>query len=119
MTPSSHAANDALRAIGALFQPGDVIEIRALVVGRTPTHSGFTYSGYFNFESEEAIRKAVLDLDGQAEGIYVVLNRLNPHLLARANNRLQARPKYTTSDKDILEWRWLYIDCDPVRPAGV
>jgi hypothetical protein len=42
---------EALRAIGALFEPGDVIEIRALNVGRTADRSGVTYSGYFNFEN--------------------------------------------------------------------
>jgi AAA domain len=110
---------DALRAIGALFKPGDVIEIRALQVGRTAEKSGVTYSGYFNFESRDAIAKALAKVDGSAEGVYVVLNRFNPALLARANNRLQARPKYTTSDADITERVWLYIDCDPVRPAGI
>jgi hypothetical protein len=67
-----------------LFQPGDVIEIRALNVGRNPDRSGITYSGYFNFEAEEEISRALISLDGRAEGIYVVLNKLNPALLARA-----------------------------------
>jgi hypothetical protein len=109
----------ALAAIGALFEPGDVIEIRALNLGRTPTSSGSTHSGYFEFEARDAIAKALMQLDGRAEGIYVVLNPLNPSLLARANNRLQAKPKNTTADADIIKWRWLYIDCDPVRPAGI
>src|ERR1022692_4349246 len=100
--PSQQAVTEALRAIGALFEPGDVIEIRALEVGRTPSRSGVTYSGYFDFGNEVAIRQAVEFLNGRAEGVYVVLNRLNPALLGRANNRLQAKPKYTTSDGDII-----------------
>lgn len=108
-------ADKVLRTISALFKPGDVIEIRALNVGRTPERGGFTSSGYFNFESDDAITRAVQQLDGKAEGVYVVLNRLNPALLARANNRIQVKPKHTTSDADIVEWRWLYIDADPVR----
>jgi hypothetical protein len=113
------AAAPALRALGVLFEPGDVIEIRALDVGRTEERAGVTYSGYFNFENERAIRDALRSLHGRAEGVYVILNRLNPELLARANNRLQARPKHTTSDPDIIERRWLYIDADAVRPAGI
>jgi hypothetical protein len=58
-------------------------------------------------------------LDGRAEGVYVVLNRLDPVLLARAANRLQSKPKYTTSDADIIQRRWLYLDADPNRPAGI
>ena len=77
------------------------------------------YSGYFNFENRDAMAGAVAQLNGRAEGIYVILNRFNPVLLARANNRLQAKPKYTTADGDIIQWRWLYIDADPIRPAGI
>jgi len=112
-------SGEVLRTIGALFQSGDVIEIRALDVGRTPKRPGITFAGYFNFENAEAIRKAVRELDGRAEGIYVILNPFDPNLLARANNRLQAGLRQTTSDKDIIQWRWLYIDCDSERPAGI
>src|ERR1051326_6976661 len=113
------AALETLRVIGILFVPGDVIEIRALNVGRTPDRAGVTKSRYFNFEDRAAIEEAVQDLDGYADGIYIVLNPVNPNLIARANNRLQARPKHTTSDTEIVEWRWMFIDIDPVRPAGI
>ncbi len=67
---SAHKAIDhALHAIGLLFKPGDVIEIRALDVGRTESRAGITYSGYFNFENGEAIRRAIRSMDGKAEGI--------------------------------------------------
>lgn len=115
----SRAADEALRTIGLLFDPGDVIEIRALGVGKSLDRAGVTYSGYFNFENENAIKAAIRRVDGRSEGVYVVLNRFNPELLMRANNRLQTRPKHTTSDADILERRWLYVDADPVRPAGI
>ena len=113
------SGNEALRTIGALFEPGDVIEIRALDVGRTQERAGSTYSGYFNFENSAATLTAIKRLDGKAEGVYVVLNRFNPELLARSDNRLRVRPKHTTSDADIVEWRWLYIDADAIRAAGI
>lgn len=113
------AVNKALRTIGALFEPGDVIEIRALHVGRTTHHAGNTYAGYFSFENDRAIASAIALVDGRAEGVYVVLNRINPALLARAQNQLQAKLKNTTSDADVIEWRWLYVDADPKRPAGI
>ena len=112
-------AQDVLRTIGVLFVAGEVIEIRALAVGKKPTYPGSTYSGYFNFENCDAITRAIKQLDGHAEGVYVILNRFHPELLARANNRLQAKPKNTTTDADIIAWRWLYIDADPARPAGI
>ena len=118
-TPSQQTVNEALRAIGAICEPGDVIEIRALDVGRTPDHAGSTHAGYFNFENAKAIESAIRSVDGKAEGVYFVLNRVKPDLLARSSNRLKARPKNTTSDADIIEWRWLYIDADAIRPAGI
>jgi hypothetical protein len=110
----------ALYAIGLLFEPADVIEIRALNV---PFHDGvrrgLTQAGYFSFESENALVRAIQSVDGRAEGIYVVLNKLNPVLLARANNVLKGGLRNTTTDVDILERRWLYVDVDPIRPAGI
>src|ERR1035438_540166 len=111
--------NEVLRAISALCEPGDVIEIRALDVGRTQEHAGSTHAGYFNCENSSDVCSSDLTVDGRAEGVYVVLNRLNPELLARSSNRLRVRPKHTTTDADILEMRWLYIDADAVRPAGM
>ena len=113
------ATNEALRAIGALFEPGDVIEIRALDVGRTLEHAGHTRAGYFDFDNGDAISAAIRSLDGIAEGVYVVLNSLSPDLLARSNNRLRVRPKHTTTNGDIIAWRWFYVDVDATRPAGI
>jgi hypothetical protein len=45
----------ALCAIGWLFEPGDLIEIRALDVGRDNTRRGCTQEGYFNFENDQAL----------------------------------------------------------------
>ena len=103
----------------ALFQFGDVIEIRALDVGRTVDHAGSTRAGYFNFENSQAISAAIRSVNGKSEGVYVVLNQCNPELLARSANRMRVRPQNTTTDADIIEWRWLYIDADANRPAGM
>ncbi|MGA8597254.1 MAG: hypothetical protein WB676_21265 [Bryobacteraceae bacterium] len=114
----SQELEHALDALAFLYQPGDIMEIRALEVGRTTDRSGYTLAGYFNIENTNAIAAAIRRVDGYATGVYAVLNKVNPVLQARANNRL-AKLKNVTTDADILEWRWLYIDCDPVRPAGI
>jgi AAA domain len=114
-----YSATEALCAIGTLFELGDVIEIRALDVGRTPDRAGNTYAGYFNFENSDAISAAIRSVDGRAEGVYVTLHRINSDLLTRSNNRLKIKPKNTTSDADVIEFRWLYIDADAIRPAGI
>jgi hypothetical protein len=117
--PVAPNAEHALAAIGLLFDPGDVIEIRALDVRRDGIQHGSIHAGYFNVENTQAIASAIRSVDGRAAGVYVVLNKLNPVLLARANNHLKAGLKNTTADADILERRWLYIDADARCPAGI
>jgi hypothetical protein len=51
--------------------------------------------------------------------VYYVLNRINPALLGRAYNRLKERAEHTTADNNILRRRWLPVDLDPMRPAGI
>src|SRR5262249_53445848 len=58
-------------------------------------------------------------LSGKVEGVYLTLNPVNPELLARAGNRVKPFAKHTTKDSDILRRRWLPLDFDPKRPAGV
>ena len=101
--------------IAALFQPGQVVEVRAI------TEEGMA-SGYFN--DFEALAAAVEPLDSTngTQGIYVTLNEVNPALLSRRANRIKGRlskKDATTADSDIILRRWFPIDIDPVRPSGV
>jgi hypothetical protein len=92
--------------------PGNVHEVRIPKTGRRGTIAGY-------FDDAESLADAVLAIDGTVPGVYLTLNPCKPALLARAANRLQERAQVTTSDADILRRRWLLIDFDPVRPAGI
>lgn len=92
--------------------PGGVHEVRILNGGRDGTVSGY-------FDCAEKLARAAIRYDGMVVGIYMTLNPCNPALLARAANRLVTRVRTTTSDVDIIRRRWLYVDLDPVRPAGI
>lgn len=99
------------RAVGVLLEPGATYELRM------PNTARGTVSGYYNdFEklAEDAGR-----WNGRAPGVYVTLNPVNPPLLARSANRLTEYAKHTTSDSDIVKRRWLPMDFDAVRPAGI
>lgn len=99
-----------LQAIEVLSEPDDVREIRAL-------KNGTTASGYFN--DLVTLDKEAAKLDAQGFTVYVTANPVAPALLARAENRVQRRPKATTSDRDVIRRHWLLLDFDPVRPAEV
>ena len=99
------------RALQLLTEPGDVRELRVLNTAKA------TVSGYF--ENPSLLARDAAQWSGKAPAVYITLNRINPALLARAPNRLEPWAKLTTSDHDVTRLRWLPVDFDPVRPAGV
>lgn len=107
---------EILACLQLLHEQGSVFEIRALGVPRGKWQN--TVSGYYDDHVRAAIDIVNLDMRG-SKGIYTTINPVNPALLARANNRLVERPKHTTTDADIVRRRWLPIDIDPHRPAGI
>src|SRR5438552_1828195 len=103
--------SDIAAALRCILTPGQVTELRVL---NTPRG---TVSGYFN--DIDKLATAAGQWSGKAPGVYATLNPVNPALLARASNRLLEYAKHTTSDSDIVQRRWLPLDFDPVRPAGI
>lgn len=88
----------------------EVVEVRIL-----KTQWG-TISGYYT-----DYKKLAMDIDeyiGEND-IYVTLNPVKKDLLARCSNRLEKYAKHTTSDNDIDRIKYVMIDFDPVRPAGI
>jgi len=112
MTGAQCLPLEMARALSVLFQPGDVAEMRAPKAGKYKT-----VSGYFNDWS--ALAKAAAQWSGRAPGVYVTLNPVDPALLARAENRAVPYAELTTSDSNILTRRWLLVDIDAARPAGI
>ncbi len=102
-----------------ILHPDGVYEVRS---PQCPQRRGGDYrstaSGYF---SDHAAAAAAIRRLEQLEppAVYVTLNPVQPALLARANNRIEVKPRSTTSDAEIMRRRWLFVDIDPVRPAGV
>jgi hypothetical protein len=99
------------QTLSLLLEPGQVAELRCL-----NTVKG-TISGYF--DDFNKLAKVAAKISGQAPAVYITLNPVNPALLARSVNRVTPFAKQTTSDADIIKRRWLPIDFDPVRPAGI
>ncbi len=110
------------RDVFELFvKPGEVVEVRILgAYGTSPAWDGFAkgiVSGYF--DDHKAFSEASQRADRQAHcGIYFTLQVIDSRLLGRAFNRLKAA-SVTTSDNNVIAYRWLPIDIDPVRPAGI
>ncbi len=106
------AVDIIVHALSILAEPGQAVELRIPGLNGKRTDSGY-------FTDPEKLARAALSYNGRAEGIYITLNPLNPALLARSSNRMTEYAKATTGDKDIAWRRWLFLDFDPVRPAGI
>lgn len=98
----------------ALLAPEGVVELRALGV---PRHG--VISGYYDEEHRKDLVEAAVRWSDQAHGVYCTLNSVDRSLLARSANRCQRNAKSTTGDSEVLQRRWLLVDCDPVRASGI
>ncbi len=104
---------DILRSYRLFHSEGDVVELRIPKAGRYKTISGY-------FDNSSAFADAVVGLaDEEFKGYYFTLNEINPDLIARSANTYKKYAEETTADKDIIRRRWLPIDFDVVRPAGI
>lgn len=99
-------------ALGLLLEAGGVAELRVPKAGRAGVVSGY-------FDQPDRLAAAAAQWSGGAEGVYVTLNPCAQALLARAANRVVERAPTTTRDADVLRRRWVLIDLDPRRAAGI
>jgi hypothetical protein len=99
-------------AVRLLAVPGQAIELRVPGLNGKRIDSGY-------FDDPVKLAQAALKYDGKAEGIYITLNPVNPALLARSSNRMKEYAKHTTADKDVFQRGWIFVDFDPVPPAGI
>lgn len=102
--------------------PGEVVEIRILgVFGRSRAWDNKTARGVVSgyFDDHDSFCNAVKLADKFAHsGIYFTLQVIDPRLIGRAFNHLKPST-LTTSNPNVVAYRWLPIDIDPVRPSGI
>lgn len=102
--------NELINTFSIINPNGEYMEVRIL-----NTNTG-TLSGYFN--SAENIYNAVRTLDGKYN-IFFTLNQISPEIVARSQDHFTKYTKNTTTDSEIRRRKWILLDFDPVRPAGI
>ncbi|MBS1212045.1 MAG: hypothetical protein H6R26_661 [Proteobacteria bacterium] len=100
-----------LEAFSVLFEPDDIIELRAFRKGKKQTDAG-----YFDGSHRKALTEIAWKYSKTGAAVYVILNRVDPQLLGRYANRMQSYAQATTTDANIVQRRWLLVDLDPARP---
>ena len=114
---SNNESND----LSVFFRPGDVQEVRCLSKKKTVQGKPLVQAGYFkDFKKLKEVID-ITDKTGEQQGIYFVLNQINPALYARKAETISSprEPIETTKDEDILRRHWLPIDFDPIKPSGI
>lgn len=97
-------------------EPDAIVEIRLL--GRKKRTD--IMSGYFDPPAFSTAAKMLETLLRNSNyNCYMTMNSLHPGLLSRYYRRFEKYPADTTTDSEVLRYRWIMIDFDPVRPSGI
>lgn len=108
-----HLAYDEIyNALRVLVPAGSVFEVRCLGARKGQADSGY-------FDDPALAATALVQSQQYYRGVYFTPNPVNPDLVARSYNRITPWAQYQTHDPEITRRRWLLVDVDPKRPAGI
>lgn len=100
------------RAIRVLHDPSGTFEIRAIGTAKKDIISGY-------FRDADNLLLALKKIDFRSRNLYITLSEIKEECFARAQSNRFLKAPQTTSDTEVVSYRWLFIDLDPVRTAGI
>ena len=114
MQRKSYVDPDKVReAITTLQAPGKVFEVRVIgTTGRKDIISGY-------FRDAETLLQKFNDINLRDRNVYVTLGEVKEECFSRAQSERFVSNTNTPRDPEIISYRWLFIDLDPVRPTGI
>lgn len=105
-------AEEVKKAISIIQAPGKVFEIRVIGTSKKDILSGY-------FRDAETLLQEFDSVDIRAKNAYITLGEVKDECFARAQSEHFLKSPQTTSDTEIVAYRWLFVDLDPVRAAGI
>ena len=100
------------RTIETLKPKHQLFEIRILGTDKKRILSGY-------FTDAETLINAFDSVDLRGANVYFTLNEVEQSLYSRVQHDKFVANTSTTSDSEILTFQWLFVDLDPIRPAGI
>lgn len=104
--------NELRKAVAVLQEPDEVFEVRAIGTAKKDILSGY-------FRDADTLLKALDSIDLRNRNIYITLGKVKSECFSRSQSEHFLKSPQTSSDTDIVSYRWLFVDLDPVRPAGI
>lgn len=106
------SSKDVRLAINTLQEPGHVFEVRIIGTSKREILSGY-------FKDADTLLGAFENVSLSRRNVYITLGRVKDECFSRAQSERFLQSPQTTSDNEIISYRWLFVDLDPVRPAGI
>lgn len=100
------------KTISMLKPDGQLFEVRILGGNKKQVISGY-------FTSADVMLEQFDRIDPRDKNIYITLNKVNRDCYARMQRDRFRQVTQTTQDSEIDGYQWLFVDLDPVRPAGI
>ena len=104
--------DEVAKAISVLQEPDSVFEVRVIGTAKKEIISGY-------FCDANTLLEAFDTIDIRRRNVYITLGKVKEECLARAQSERFLQTQQTTSDTEIEKYRWLFVDLDPVRTAGI
>lgn len=105
-------ADEVRKAINTLQEPGGVFEVRVIGTAKKDIMSGY-------FKDAETLIRQFDTIDLRQKNIYVTLGKIKEECFARAQSEQFLRSPQTSSDTEVVSYRWFFIDIDPARSSGI
>lgn len=105
-------ADEVRKAIGVLQEPGGVFEVRVIGTAKKDIMSGY-------FRDAETLLEEFNNIDLRRKNVYVTLGKIKEECFARAQSEHFLKSPQTSSDTEVISYRWFFVDIDPVRSAGI
>ena len=104
--------DEVRKAIAVLQEPGEIFEIRVISPQKKAPNSGY-------FQDVDTLLKAFDTIDLRNRNVYITLSKLKHECFYRTQRERFEQTNTTTSDPDVVGYRWLFIDLDPQRLSGI
>ena len=105
-------AEEVNKTIKVLQGDGNIFEVRAIGTSKKDILSGY-------FRDADTLLNAFDSIDMRKRNAYITLGQVNEDCFARSQSEHFDKSMQTTSDNDIIAYRWLFVDLDPVRTVGI